>query len=166
MPHLLKILLLLVACSGLTAVPVTAAEVNPPPLLLATVYTEPDDLDAYWVSEKLDGVRAYWNGTQLISRQGNPFQAPDWFTRDSPEVPLDGELWMGRGTFETLSGAVRQFEPDPALWRQIRFMVFDLPAAEQTFDQRLEQLRRLLGTSESPYIQLVQQFRVADQQQL
>ena len=161
-----RTLLFFCCISVFLVAPPAAGEGAPPPLLLAQVYAEPQDLDAYWVSEKLDGVRAYWNGTQLISRQGNPFQAPDWFTRDFPEVPLDGELWMGRGTFETLSGAVRQFEPDPALWRQIRFMVFDLPAAEQTFDQRLEQLRRLLGTSESPYIQLVQQFRVADQQQL
>lgn len=62
----------------------------PPPLLKATVYTELASLDGYWVSEKLDGVRAYWDGRQLRSRQGNVYQAPDWFTENLPQQPLDG----------------------------------------------------------------------------
>ena len=79
-----------------------------PGLLLAKVYSDQEDLAQWWVSEKLDGVRAYWDGRQLISRQGNRFAAPAWFTAGFPDTPLDGELWMGRGTFDELSGTVRQ----------------------------------------------------------
>src|SRR5690606_1286923 len=73
---------------------------KPPALLLANVYQNSADVADYWVSEKLDGVRAYWDGQQLISRQGNRFNAPPWFTANFPDTPLDGELWGGRGTFE------------------------------------------------------------------
>jgi len=31
------------------------------------------------MSEKLDGVRAFWNGNDFYSRAGNKFNAPDWF---------------------------------------------------------------------------------------
>lgn len=143
-----------------------AAGPEPPGLLLANVYHDQIDLEDYWVSEKLDGVRAYWDGRRLISRQGNVFQAPAWFTRNFPATPLDGELWMGRGTFERLSGTVRQQVPDEVAWRQVRYMVFDLPAAEGVFDQRLEQLRDLVQAVGSPYLQLVEQFRVESREEL
>jgi len=63
-----------------------------PDLLLAKVYKQQSDISAYFVSEKLDGVRAYWDGKQFISRQGNIYNAPTWFTKDYPDQPLDGEL--------------------------------------------------------------------------
>lgn len=146
--------------------PAQAADPEPPGLLLANVYHDQIDLEDYWVSEKLDGVRAYWDGRRLISRQGNVFQAPAWFTRNFPATPLDGELWMGRGTFERLSGTVRQQVPDEVAWRQVRYMVFDLPASEGVFDQRLEQLRDLVQVVGSPYLQLVEQFRVESREEL
>ena len=64
-------------CSLLQAMP-------PPPIQLATIYHEDIDITEYWVSEKLDGFRAYWDGKQLISRQGNIYKAPSWFTDDFP----------------------------------------------------------------------------------
>lgn len=137
-----------------------------PALMLANVYDGQSDLDAYWVSEKLDGVRAYWDGHQFLSRNGNRFTAPPWFTADFPDTPLDGELWMGRGTFATLSGAVRRDEPDPRQWRNIRFMVFDLPRSPGVFDQRLTRLRTMFRQLDSPYLALVEQFKVADQDAL
>ena len=147
---------------------VPAGEAQAPPLLLANVYrAEADlDLDRYWVSEKLDGVRAYWDGRRLLSRSGNRFNAPPWFVEHFPRVPLDGELWMGRGTFERLSGAVRRQIPDDAEWRRIRFMVFDLPSSPATFDRRLQRLRETFRTIESSRIALVEQFRVADRDEL
>src|SRR5690606_36303228 len=117
-----------------------------PGLMQATVYDDPLDIDAFWVSEKLDGVRAYWDGQRLLSRQGNPFHAPAWFTEVLPDQPLDGELWMGRGRFHELSGAVRRQEADDAQWRRIRYMVFDLPASPDPFGVRLRQLRSLLAS--------------------
>ena len=144
----------------------SAGEAEAPSLLLANVYREGVDLDQYWVSEKLDGVRAYWDGERLLSRKGNRINAPPWFVEHYPRVPLDGELWMGRGAFERLSGAVRRQVPDDAQWRGIRFMVFDLPSSPGTFDRRLQRLREMFETIASPYLALVEQFRVADRAEL
>ena len=119
-----------------TGVRAAGATRAPPALLLANVYHEVD-LGDYWVSEKLDGVRAYWDGVQLVSRSGIPFNAPGWFTAGFPGVPLDGELWMGRGTFDAVSAAVRRRTPYPQEWKKIRFMVFDLPESDAIFDRRL-----------------------------
>ena len=145
---------------------VAAGEPGAPPLLLANVYRDDVDLDQYWVSEKLDGVRAWWDGEGLVSRSGNRFNVPPWFIEHFPPVQLDGELWMGRGAFERLSGAVRRQVPDDAQWREIRFMVFDLPSSPATFDGRLQRLREMFEAIESPRIALVEQFRVAGHDEL
>ena len=154
------------ALLALPAFAASAGEAGAPPLLLANVYREDVALDRYWVSEKLDGVRAYWDGERLRSRKGNPINAPPWFVAHLPRVPLDGELWMGRGAFERLSGAVRRQRPDDAQWREIRFMVFDLPSSPATFDRRLQRLREMFETVASPYVALVEQFRVAGRAEL
>ena len=140
----------------------TAAEIEPPALSLANVYRDNVDLKAYWVSEKLDGVRAWWDGEALYSRRGNRFNAPAAFVEGFPGVALDGELWMGRGTFERLSGIVRRQPTREDAWRGVRYMVFDLPDHPGTFDQRLARLREMFGTTETSTIALVEQFRVAD----
>ena len=137
-----------------------------PPPSLANIYQGGVDLSRYWVSEKLDGVRALWDGEALYSRRGNRFNAPAWFTEGFPAHALDGELWMGRGTFESLSGAVRRKVPDDAAWRRIRFMVFDLPESGTRFDDRLKRLQEVLAPAPSPRIVLVEQFRVSSEAQL
>ena len=143
-----------------------AGEIDPPALSLAKVYRGNVDLKAYWVSEKLDGVRARWDGEALYSRRGNRFNAPAAFIEGFPEVALDGELWMGRGTFERLSGIVRRQSVREDAWRGVRYMVFDLPDHPGTFDQRLARLRKLLGDTETSSIGRVEQFRVADDTEL
>lgn len=133
-----------------------------PDLLLANSYSEGVELAEYWVSEKLDGVRAYWNGERLISRGGNQIHAPEWFFQDFPKEPMDGELWMGRGRFAEVSAAARRMRPNADEWRQIKLMVFDLPADERIFDRRLESMRRLIEAASSPYLAMIQQYRLAD----
>jgi DNA ligase len=135
---------------------------SPPDLMLAEVYEPGIDLGLYWVSEKLDGIRAYWDGTGLITRGGHLVRAPQEFTAGFPAEPLDGELWMGRGRFEELSGAVRREEPDPDVWRDIRYLVFDLPAADGPFGARLTRLQGLVEASASRRLAMVEQFRVPD----
>ena len=144
----------------------TAAEIEPPALSLANVYHDNVDLEAYWVSEKLDGVRAWWDGESLYSRQGNRFNAPAAFVEGFPKAALDGELWMGRGTFERLSGIVRRQATREDAWRGVRYMVFDLPGHAGTFDQRLDHLKELFSATETSRIGLVEQFRVADEAEL
>ena len=97
-----------------------------PALLLAETYNPDIDLAAYWVNEKLDGVRAFWDGEKLISRGGGTFAAPSWFTAGFPAVALDGELWVGRKRFEETASIVSRHAPHDG-WRQVRCMVFDVP---------------------------------------
>jgi DNA ligase 1 len=120
----------------------------------------------YWVSEKLDGVRALWDGSQLRFRSGGLIPAPSWFTAKLPSTPLDGELWMGRGQFDALSGAVRQQQPDDALWRSIRYMVFDQPASPALFSERLAELRQAVAATAWPQLVAVEQFTVSGSAQL
>lgn len=146
--------------------PPPAPDSASPALLLANSYHPGIDLDRYWVSEKLDGVRARWDGERLISRGGRLIPVPAWFLAGFPRTPLDGELWMGRGTCERMSATARRGEPDPVAWGQARFMVFDLPDQEGPFGQRLAALRALLTPSPSPYLVLIEQFRVPDHARL
>ena len=101
------------------------------------------DPRGFLVSEKLDGVRAVWDGTRLWFRSGLPIAAPAWFTAALPAAALDGELWLGRGRFEDLSGIVRRAVPDDAAWRAVRYELFDLPGAPGPFRERFARLQRL-----------------------
>ncbi len=133
-----------------------------PDLLLAKIFQSDIKLQNYWVSEKFDGVRAYWNGANFVSRQGNVFHAPEWFTGVLPKMALDGELWLGRGEFERLSGVVRRQSPDDSSWSGIKFMIFDLPGHTGVFDERLKRLEEIVADIKTPHIQLVEQFKVPD----
>jgi DNA ligase-1 len=136
----------------------------PPALLLANDYDEAQvDLSRYWVSEKYDGVRAYWDGNRLLTRAGNAIHAPAWFTQGWPETPLDGELWAGRGRFEQVTATVRDLDPDDRAWHDIQFMVFDLPAHTGTFNERLAALQRLLASLHIDWVRAVPQSRIADE---
>jgi len=115
-----------------------------PPLLLAETWDNVLDLAGWWMSEKLDGVRAYWDGKQFLSRQGNLYHAPDWFTKELPNVPLDGELWIGRKKFQrTVSIVRRQDRSDH--WKEVRYLVFDAPAHDHPFEGRLAFVKKALG---------------------
>ena len=153
-------LLLLILWFG-PAIPAVAGE--PPPLLLAKPYTDDIDVRDYWVSEKLDGVRAYWDGRRLLSRRGNVFQVPAWFTEGFPPHPLDGELWLRRGAFEATLSAVRKQRPVAAEWRQLSYQVFELPGAAGDFSQRLARLERIVAAVNSPYLKLIPQQRFENQ---
>ncbi len=136
-----------------------------PPLSLAESYQPGIDLSQYWVSEKLDGVRAYWNGKALISRQGNIINAPQWFTAALPTESLDGELWVGRGHFEQTVATISKHKPIDSEWRQLRYMVFDLPSDKQIFDLRLQRLQQLIP-KESSIIKLIPQWKIDQHSQL
>ena len=101
------------------------------------------DLSRYLVSEKLDGVRAFWNGRLMFTRRGQPINLPDGFAAHLPQRALDGELWMARGRFDAASAAVRRQQPQEAEWRQMRYMLFELPDGEGSFEQRVQALQAL-----------------------
>jgi len=160
MPHTLLRRRLLLA--GLLAAPFAAGARPALPLLLAQ--EAPPDIDpaGFLASEKLDGVRAFWDGQRLRFRSGLPVAAPAWFTERLPPVALDGELWMGRGRFEALSGAVRRSRPEDAEWRALRYMVFELPGGAGTFADRTRRLAAGVRGIGWPQLQAIEQEELPD----
>ncbi len=150
---------LLLAAFGAFAAHPAAAREGAPALMKAEVYKPGMPLADYWVSEKYDGVRGYWDGQRLWTRGGEAIAAPAWFTAPLPKLPLDGELWAGRGQFERAASTVRSQTPSDAAWQEIRFMVFDLPAHGGDFTARLQALRRLLPITGAPWVVPVPQER-------
>jgi DNA ligase-1 len=128
----------------------TNAGGSAPPLLLAERWDGATDPAGWWLSEKLDGVRAYWDGNQLWSRLGNQFHTPDWFVEGLPKVPLDGELWLGRKQFQRAVSIVRR-QDRTDLWNEIRYVVFDAPRMEEGFEARLGFVREALGAARAPF---------------
>jgi DNA ligase-1 len=121
-----------------------------PPVLLAESWDNSLDLSGWWMSEKLDGVRAYWDGKQFLSRQGNRYYAPDWFVEGLPDTPLDGELWLDRGKFQrAVSIARRQDKSDH--WKELRFVIFDAPAMPDAFEDRLAYYQDFLVRAKPPF---------------
>ncbi|MGL4712163.1 MAG: DNA ligase, partial [Shewanella sp.] len=140
------------------------AQTSPPAIQLATEFDATQTLQDinvkdFFISEKLDGVRGYWNGKQLFTRQGNAIATPIWFTANFPNYPLDGELWLRRGQFEAMSSLVRQTLAKDDDWRKVRFMVFDVPKAAGDFNYRYQfALSELTGKSD--YLDVIAQFQV------
>lgn len=98
-------------------------------------YTQ--NINGWLMSEKLDGIRAYWDGKNLKTRQGNPIFAPNWFTKNFPPFELDGELWSKRGDFENIQSIVLSHAQDER-WHQITYEIFEVPYAQGDFIQRLK----------------------------
>ena len=150
----------------LAVMPLHLAAAEPrPALMLAKVYHPTVQLQDYWVSEKYDGVRGFWDGEKLLTRGGETVNAPAWFTAGWPTVALDGELWAGRGQFSKAVSTVRQQNTSPANeveWRGMRFMVFDLPAHGGLFTDRIAPLQKVVASIGQPWVQAVVQTRVTD----
>lgn len=154
------LLLVLLTCS------VSLNATTKPDLLLAEVYNDALDVQQYWISEKLDGVRAYWDGQQLISRGGHIIVAPTWFTADFPRTALDGEIWLGQQRFADTLSAISKNIPVDSEWQQLGYYVFELPNAAGSFTERLSKLQAIVAKQNSAYLKVIPQFRVADKQQL
>lgn len=136
------------------------------PLTLANTYHARLDLQQYWVSEKYDGVRAHWTGSRLLSRQGLPIEAPAWFTEGWPPQAMDGELWAGRAQFARVQSTVAQGRKDESGWRQLRYMVFDLPQHTGPFTARVQALQTLTQRLQQPWVQAVPQWQVGSHEDL
>jgi len=128
---------------------------------LAKVYEKDNTIPIsnYLVSEKYDGIRAIWTGSQLLTRQGNLISAPEWFTAPLPAVWLDGELWTKRQNFEELSSIVRTQTPRDNRWRQVKYMVFDMPDAQLPFEERYKNYSSLIEQINAEHIRPVKQQR-------
>ncbi|MEG3753306.1 DNA ligase [Psychromonas arctica] len=131
-----------------------------PAIQLPTQFREDIQISEYYISEKLDGIRAYWDGQQLLSKQGNVFTAPDWFIANFPRQAVDGELWIARQTFEQVSSIVRTQDNQNQRWQQVKFMIFDLPTNLQPFSKRVKAMQKLANTTNSPYFEMIPQQKL------
>lgn len=150
---------LLAASTGLLATPAWATK---PALLLAQAAPEGLHPAGWLVSEKLDGVRALWDGRQLLSRSGRPLPVPGWFTARLPPTPLDGELWGGRGRFEATNAALHRSQPRDDDWQALRYMVFEQPGGAGPFAQRAQALQRMARDSAFAGLAALPQHTLAD----
>lgn len=127
-----------------------------PPPELAKVWQseEAQDPSLYLVSEKLDGVRARWDGEQLFSRSGMRINAPAWFTEGFPHEPLEGELWGGYNSFDKVSLLARDLA-DEADWHSVKYWLFDAPEAQGNFELRYRHFLTFDGLT--PYLKVIPQ---------
>lgn len=124
------------------------------------------DWENQLVSEKLDGIRAIWTGSTLQTRQGVRIFAPDWFTQDLPDFPVEGELWAGRGQFELVLSTVMDDVPDRDQWKSIQFMIFDFPTNMGDFSARYQALIDYVKSKNVPHIQYITHAQARNEQEV
>jgi len=108
------------------------------------------------MSEKLDGVRAYWDGKRLISRSGKEFAVPVWFVKDFPPFEIDGELWTKRGDFERIISIVNR-QTSHKGWKNISYQIFELPHQKGGLLMRLKVLEKWLEKNPNEFIKIISQ---------
>lgn len=130
-----------------------------PELFLLKNYKDDINVTNWYMSEKLDGVRAYWNGKKLISRSGKVFNVPKFFIKDFPPFKLDGELWTKRGDFSNIVSIVNKKKPHHG-WKVLTYNIFEVPSAKGTLTQRLQTIKNYLKTNPNKYIRAIKQIKV------
>ncbi|MDQ6986471.1 MAG: DNA ligase [Mariprofundaceae bacterium] len=150
-------------CCFLLVLPASAqAKQN---MLLLKVWQPTQQVKGWLMSEKLDGVRARWDGHRLISRGGHVFAAPEWFIRGFPPFAVDGELWSKRGDFENIVSIVRRKQPHAA-WRQLTYQIFEVPDQAGGLLARLQVLKAYLSTHANSYMHIIEQTTCHGQKHL
>ncbi|MDR9828917.1 DNA ligase [Vibrio sp. FNV 38] len=139
-------------------------------VMLAKNYHSSVDVSQYWVSEKLDGIRAYWDGHQLLTRNGHEIHAPKWFIDPLPSFSVEGELWAGRENFHLVHTTVLDHKANDAAWRNVGFHLFDIPYIDGDFYQRYKQLKQWFderySTGKYDHLKLVEQHSISSKQEL
>ena len=130
-----------------------------PDLVLLNKYSDDINVTGWYMSEKLDGVRAYWDGEKLISRSGKVFNTPHFFIKDFPKHNLDGELWTKRNDFSGVISIVNQKKPHDG-WENITYNIFEVPNADGNLSKRLS------NVIETKYIKLIKQIKIKNQKHL
>ena len=144
---------------------VQAALATKPDLFLLKTYDDSKDVVGWVMSEKLDGIRGFWTGKELVSRGGNPIHAPAWFTQNYPPFAIDGELWTQRGDFENISSIVRSKNSNQR-WKHITHNIFEVPGQSGGLLKRLGVLKEYLRKNPNPYLQIIPQTVINTKGQL
>ncbi len=134
-------------------------------MLLLKVWQPSQQVKGWLMSEKLDGVRARWDGHRLISRGGHIFAVPEWFTEGFPPFAVDGELWSKRGDFEHIVSIVRRKKPH-AGWRQLTYQIFEVPDQTGGLLARLQILKDYLSMHPNTRIRIIKQTACHGQKHL
>ena len=133
--------------------------------MLPQTYTGQVDIRGWLMSEKLDGIRGYWNGRRLSSKNGYLFDPPAKFISNFPAFPLEGELWSGRVTFEQTASAVRSKHTDSG-WEEMKFAIFDVPEAFGGFTERIKIAENWFSAHPSRYAFVIPQIPLRDEDHL
>lgn len=123
----------------------------------ADTYTGNEAIAGWLMSEKLDGIRGYWTGDKLLTRQGQPIHAPEWFTKSLPPFALDGELWRKRSDFSFVQNTVLDGNPSED-WRQITYNIFEVPEAPGDFPARLAKAKAWFDGNPAPHVRIIEQI--------
>lgn len=129
------------------------------------VYKNDHNISSWMMSEKLDGIRGYWDGSQLLTKNGNIIHTPKWFTKNFPPFELDGELWSGRDDFEFVQSTVLDENPSKN-WRKITYNIFEAPNAKGDFLQRLETAKEWFIKHPNDHVKIIKQIKCRDEAHL
>nr|WP_315972799.1 DNA ligase [Vibrio pomeroyi] len=148
------------------SLPSHSSYLPPEQLVLANTYKQGIDVSEYWTSEKLDGIRALWDGKHFYTRNGNRIYAPKWFTESLPQVHLEGELWAGRGKFHLVQSTVLDHTPSDNAWRQIDFMLFDMPGAAGDYQKRYYNILHWVSVIDESHVGYVEHSPIKNEEAL
>lgn len=123
------------------------------------------NINGWVMSEKLDGIRGYWNGKELLSRQGKNIYVPKYFTKNFPPFELDGELWTKRNDFENIQNIVMDKNPSKH-WNQITYNIFEVPNAKSDFLKRLKKAKIWFENNPNKQVRIIAQIKCKDEKQL
>ena len=123
------------------------------------------EIKGWIMSEKLDGIRAYWDGKDLYTKNGNKIYAPIWFTKDFPSFELDGELWTKRDDFENIQSIVLDKIPSEK-WKEITYNIFEVPNSKGNFEERVSIIENYLKESPNKLIKIIPQIKCKNQEHL
>ena len=123
----------------------------------ATVYGGDEEIAGWYMSEKLDGIRGYWDGEKLLTRKGKIINAPKWFVQNFPPFELDGELWSSRKSFEFIQSTVLDKSPSES-WEKITFNIFEVPNTKGNFESRLEKAQQWFNKNNNEHVKIIPQI--------
>ncbi|RXJ90620.1 DNA ligase [Arcobacter sp. CECT 8983] len=131
----------------------------------AKKYEQHDNIKNWVMSEKLDGIRAYWNTKELLTRKGNKIHAPKWFIKNLPDFELDGELWTKRDDFENIQSIVMDKKPSKK-WKEITYNIFEVPHQKGDFLSRLQLVQKYIEKEKLQHIKVIKQIKIKDKTHL
>ena len=134
-------------------------------LFLLKTYDDSKDGIGLVMSEKLDSIRGFWNGQELITRGGMKLTPPKWFIKNYPPFSIDGELWTKRNDFENISSIVRTQNADDR-WKLITYNIFEVPNQQGGLLERLSVLKSHLFSHSMPYLKILPQIVINAKDQL